>query len=530
MYDLLIKNGLVFDGSLAEPQNLDLAIKNKKIVALGKLKNEKAKIEINAEKRFVSPGFIDLNSDVDHDLSLLEAHEAENLIRQGITTVVGGNCGASLAPLISGSLVSLSKWAKSLNVNVGWRTVAEFFNFLEKKSLPLNFATLIGWGTLRNEITKDEFRSLSSEELAALKTLVNQSLKEGAFGVSFGLGYDSEQAVGISEILEIAQLVKQLNGYLSFHLRNESSGFLASVREVLEVAEKGLISLEISHFKVEGQENFPDFSKALKMIRELNEKEKNGSSDLINFDLFPYDFNIKAASLLLPDWATVEGREVFLKNIHDPVVCQKLKDDLKKKKCLTPDLVIADSGSRWWFAGKTLGEISQNFSLPLEDAFLKLLELCENKVLILTKSLSQENIDQAFLSSYSFVGSDSGIYNLDSAKKGIWVHPRSFGTFPRFLSEYVKEKKLLSWPLALNKITGKAAEKIGFKNRGYLRENYCADVVIFNPEKLKDTATLENPFQYPEGIETVIVNGGIAYQKGLFSRDQYGQIIRKNQN
>lgn len=522
MYDILIKNGEIFDGTGAEVKKTNLAIKNGKIIALGSLKDEKAKIEINAENRFIAPGFIDINNDADHDLSLLKLREAENLLRQGITTIVGGNCGASLAPLISSSLSSIDKWAKTIDFNISWRTVEEFLNFLDKKQIGVNFVTLVGWGTLRSDVTQNQFRPLKKQELEELKSIIKSSLAEGAFGVSFGLGYNLEQAVGWTEIQAIAQFIREKKAFLSFHLRNEAEGLLSSMREILEVVEKEKVSLEISHFRVEGKDNFDSFSEALKMIKKVNE-----NSELINFDIFPYDYNVESLYLILPEWLTIGGREVILKNLHDETVRKKLIEDIKKKKYLYKDLIVADSGERWWFAGKTLEEIAQGFNLSLEDALLKIIELCEKRILVFVKSLSLENVEKGILSPYSFIASNSGIYNLNSGEKGTWVHPRAFGTFPKFLNDYVKVKKLFSWEEAINKITGKVADKIGLKNRGYLKENYWADLVIFNPDKIKDRATLENPFQYSDGMETVIVNGNLSYQRGILSHDLYGKVLRK---
>lgn len=523
MYDILIKNGDIIDGTGAERKKADLAIKNGKIVAIGSLKNEKAKTEINAEGKFVTPGFIDINNKADHDLSLLKMRNAENLLRQGVTTIIGGNCGASLAPLISGSLSFLNKWAKTIDININWRTVAELLNFLSKKQLGVNFGTLIGWGTIRSDITHNEFRPLTKNELEELRFLVKMSLEQGAFGVSFGLGYDLEQAVGLTEIEMVAKEAKEKNALLSFHLRNEAEGFLTSVKEVLEILQRQKVSLEISHLRVIGKDNFADFSEALKMINDNNQE-----TELINFDIYPYDYNIESIYLLLPEWVAIGGREVLLKNLHEPAIRHKIIDDIKKKRYLYQDLVIADSGERWWFIGKSLKEIAQNFNLSLEETILKIVELCEKRILVFTKNISLENVTKGILSSYSFIASDSGIYTLESGKKGTWVHPRAFGTFPKFLNDFVKDKKLFSWEKAIYKITGKVAEKIGLKTRGYLKENYFADIVIFNPEKIRDKATLDNPFQYPEGIETVIVNGGLAYQRGIFSAKNYGKILKKS--
>ncbi|MFA4990893.1 MAG: hypothetical protein WC579_03275, partial [Candidatus Paceibacterota bacterium] len=235
MYDLLIKNGQVFDGQGNPSENIDIGISNDKIVALGCFKNEKAKTEINAENRFVCPGFIDINNNADHYLDIFFSPSAENLIRQGVTTIICGNSGSSLAPLISGSLDFIRRWANPSQLNIGWRQVKEFFDFLDDKRLGINFATLLGWGSLRNEFTKGEFRNLKQKEIDQLKLIVSEGLNQGALGVSFGLGYASERMVGITEILKIAKVVEEKKGYLSFHLRDEAEGLLASVREVIEI-------------------------------------------------------------------------------------------------------------------------------------------------------------------------------------------------------------------------------------------------------------------------------------------------------
>ncbi len=522
MFDLLIKNGKVFDGSGQAAQSVDIGIRNGKIVDIGNFKNETAKTEINAEDRFVCPGFIDIDNEADHYLDVFTLPGADNLIRQGVSTIICGNSGASLAPLISGSLSSIRKWSDLNRVNINWREFKDFLDFFDKKKLAVNFASLIGWGTLRSEFTNGEFRNLTKEELEKLKLMIAQGMKQGALGVSFGLGYASEQMVGISEILEVGRVVKDKSGYLSFHLRNQAEDFLTSIQEVIEVVEKGQLQIEISHFFTEGRPNFENFAEALKMIKKANKE-----IELINFDLFPYDSSAKVLYLILPEWVAIGGREVLLKNINDEITRKKIIEDLKRKKYLYKDILIADSGQHWWFSGKTLEEIAKGFNLNLEEALLKVIEICEDRIVIFTKNLSEKNIENGLKSSYSFVSSNSGFSNIESGKRGVWVHPQTFGTFPKFLGYYVREKKLLSWEEGIHKITGKVAKKTGINDRGLLKKDFWADIVVFNPEKINDNSTLKNPFQYPDGIETVIINGGLAYHKGILREERYGKSVRK---
>jgi N-acyl-D-amino-acid deacylase len=524
MYDLLIKNGQVFDGQGKPSENINIGIRNGRIVAMGHLNNEKARTEINAENRFVCPGFIDINNNADHYLDIFFSPSAENLIRQGVTTIICGNSGASLAPLISGSLDFIRRWANPSQLNIGWRQIKEFLDFLDNKKLGVNFATLLGWGSIRNEFTKGEFRNLKQKEIDQLKLVISQGLKQGALGVSFGLGYASERMVGITEILEIAKAVEEQNGYLSFHLRDEAEGLLASVREIIEIVEKSKLPVEISHFKAEGKPNFDYFKQALEMINKANDSFKK---ELINFDVFPYNISAQSLYLILPEWTEIGGREVLLKNINDEIVKNKILQDLKRKKYLYKKLKIADSGQRWWFSGKTLEEIAKGFNLTPEESLLKIIEICEDKIIIFAEDLSEENIIEGIKNQASFIGSNSGFSNIEKGKRGIWVHPRAFGSFPKFLGYYTREQKLLSWEEAIYKITGKVAQKAGLDKRGLIKEGYYADITVLNPDKIQSNSSFKNPFQYPEGIESVIINGEIAYHKGLLTEERYGKTIRK---
>lgn len=521
MYDFIIKNGLVFDGLGNKPEEESVAVKNGQIVDVGVLSGQKAKIEINANKKFVSPGFIEINSLADRDCSLLYHPEAVNFLSQGVTTVIGGASGASLAPILSGSLDCLEKWVDSRKININWRTVAEFLNYLAEKRLGVNFGMLVSWATLRSEFAKREFRSLNQEEKEKLKFLVEQSLNDGAWGVSFGLGYDEEQVVSIEEILEIADLVKKRNGYLGFSLRDETERFLASLQEVLEIVERGKVSLEIYQLKTVGEYNHLHFRDGLEMIKSVNREQ-----EFINFDISPYNLAITPLLSLLPDWVTIGGRKVFLRNLHDEVIKNKIIQDLKQKKYHYHYLFVAASEKSPWFVGKTIEELAHNFGLSEEEVVLKILEVSGTDITIINKDISEENTKLALESNYSFVSSSSGFSELSSYQS--WISPQAWGTFPKFLAEYVRENKQYSWEEAIFKLTGKPARKIGLKNRGIIKKGYQADLVIFDPEKIEGRANLSNPQQLPVGIDSVMVNGKLAFDKGRVIPMRAGKILQKS--
>jgi len=522
MYEILIKNGLVFDGTGSKGFLADIGISKGKIVEIGPLRHLRGKTEINAEGNYVCPGFIDINNDADHYLSLFELPQFENLIRQGVTTIACGNCGASLAPLIKGSLASIQKWVNPSFFNVDWQTYGEFLNFLERKGLGVNFLSLVGWATLRRDLAGEEFRPLKEGELKRLLSLVEKSLKEGAFGVSFGLGYSHERMVGLTEMIAVANLVKKYNGYLSVHLRDESAKFLESLAEVIEAAQKTGASFQISHLKIIGTPYWDKFDDGLEKIHQAFMDGLN-----INFDVYPYDINAQVLYLVLPEWLTIGGRKALIKNLKDPATRKKALEDLKKNRHLYEKLVIADPGGQWILAAKSLEEIAENEGTSLEETLLRLLEITNDRVIVFSPNISETNMIKALKAKESIIASNSAAYNLASGKKGILVHPRAFGTFPRFLGHYVREQKILTFEEAIHKITGKPALKIGLRDRGLIKKNYWADITIFNPEKIIDKATLKSPFQYPEGIENVIINGSLVYHRGLMEKKLLGQILRR---
>ncbi|MGB9680605.1 MAG: N-acyl-D-amino-acid deacylase family protein [Minisyncoccia bacterium] len=524
MFDILIKKGVVVDGFRNKGEIKDIAIKEGKIVKIDRLKNEKAKIEINAGGLIVSPGFIEINTLADRDFSLIYRPQAENYLLQGVTTVIGGGCGASLFPLITGSLDLLYKWTDYKKININWQKAKDFFETLKNKGLAINFGGLISWANLRSDITNKEFRNLTKGEKEKLKFLIKKTLNEGALGVSFGLGYEDEKVVGTEEILEIAEIVKQFKGYISFNLRDETDGFLTSVYEILEAAKKGDISTEIYQLRVLGKENFKDFKEGLKLIEEIN-KEK----ELVNFDISPYEVIRRPLTTFLPDWAAIGGWSIFLKNIREKVIYQKLIEDLKKKRNLLNDLTISESKNRPIFVGKTIKELAQGFNLSPEETMIKVLAINDGFVSVFSKSISLENLELAIKSPYSFISANSGFYNLvNNNRPSSIIHPESFGAFIKFLKDFVIDKQFYSLEEGIYKLTGKVAQKIGLKNRGAIKTNYWADLVIFSPQKLNSLASFFNPHLPPSGIEAVIVNGKIAYRKGIFENTNLGQIIKRS--
>ncbi|MDO8443655.1 MAG: D-aminoacylase [Candidatus Azambacteria bacterium] len=519
MLDILIKNGTVIDGLGTPAYHADVAIKDGKIQKIGFLGEPSAETTIDATGLYVAPGFIDINNASDRYWTLFSHPNLESHLHQGVTTIIGGNCGSSLAPLTTGEIIlNIQKWADTSKINVGWLSLREFFEETKKKGLLLNFGTLVGHSTMRRGIIRDEFRKLSDKELSQMKELLKSGLKDGALGFSTGLNYSHVKIAPQEEITALVSVLKKGQIY-STHLRNEEEGLHESVLETIETAKKTEAGVEISHFKSVGEKNWPVFEKCLETI------EKAAENLDINFDIYPYDSTATVFYTFLPDWVAVGGRAKLIENLENSELRAKVISELRGKENELKKIVIASGNIDKVFIGRTVDEIAENKGGGIVETVIDLLLASEGKLIGFWPALSEENFIKALKSPLSLIASDGAAYSSADAKEGFLAHPRSFGCFSRILSRYVREKNILSLEEAIKKMTALPALKAGISNRGVIEPDYFADIVIFNPELVKDMATFENPFQYPIGVNTVIVNGRVALSKGQIKNRALGQLL-----
>lgn len=510
--DILIKNGTVVDGVGTPAYHADIAIKDGKIEKIGFLGEPNAKTVIDATGQYVSPGFIDINNASDRHWTLFDHPNLESLLYQGVTTIIGGNCGSSLAPLVGGNIIAtIQKWADIKKINVNWLTLSDFFSELKRKNLILNFGTLIGHATLRRGIVGDEFRELTEKELAQMKHLLSEALSEGALGFSTGLAYSHAKVAAESEIKGLVSVLKP-NQLYSTHLRNEEDKLYESVLETIDVAKKTKIGVEISHFKSIGKENWPLFDKSLETIERAAEEGID-----INFDIYPYTSTATILYTILPDWIAIGGRMKLVENLKNPELKKRVIEEMESQEESFGNIIIASGNIYKTFIGKTVSEISKNQSLGILETIINILIAAEGRLIGFWPSISEENIIKAIKSPLSIVASDGSAYNLADVKEGYLAHPRSFGCFPRILSRYVREKNVISLEEAVKKMTALPALKLGLNDRGIIRSRFSADIVIFNPDTIKDLASFGNPFQYAQGVYSVIINGQIALLSGILS-------------
>jgi N-acyl-D-amino-acid deacylase len=510
MYDIIIKNGLIVDGAGNKPYIGNIAIKNGKIIKVTSKDNGyQADIEIEAKGKVITPGFIDVSNHSDTYLTLFSAPTQKSLITQGVTTIVGGNCGASLAPLISNSAIaSIQKWTDMSNINIDWHTFKEYLTVLENKSFAPNFASLIGYDTVRRGLVGDDNRALTDAELQVMAKLINQSLEEGGIGFSIGLAFSHMQAVDKKELLQLANIIKKHDKILTVHSRNDGEGVVQSIQEIVDIVSTTKVKTHINHLKILGRKNW-------KYAQEVNEILSQSIEDnlTLTFDIFPYTANNTVAYLLLPSWVAVGGRQVLLENLQDSNIRLRLIQEMKSNSYDYNRIIVSDSPMNKSIIGKSIVEIAKNQSLGLEDAVIQLVIASEGRARVIVDSISDKHISQLIGFANSMIGSDSAGYDDNIIKYKSYEHPRSFGAFTKFLQDFVLTGQL-DWQSAIYKITSLPAIIFGLGDIGVIRENMQADILIIDPINLKSCANFQQPIQYSIGIETAIINGEIALKEG----------------
>ena len=520
MYSLIIKNATVYDGTGKPGEALDIAVENDKIVNVDKRLEQGALEVIDAQNLALAPGFIDLQNHSDSYWQIFDNPNFESLITQGYTTILVGNCGASLAPLISEqSMLALQKWHSLEGSNINWSSFKEFLSQLSRKSFGCNLGSLIGYETIRRGVVGDQIRSLEKNELRAVIKILEESLDAGAFGLSSGLSYSHEIIISELELFELAKIIKKHDRLFSIHLRSEGSEVLEATEEALDIARTTEVNLKISHLKVRGQQNFSKFAN---LVSDLETAYHQGIN--AHFDIYPYETIWQVLYSYLPKWAIEGGRQAMLRHFKDPVQRNKILLYLNSLDVKFPEIIVASTANKLSASGKTLGQIAKNLEISSEQAVLELIQNGGSEVLVFEKNLADEQVRELLFHPLSFVGTDGAGFGGKPLEK--LVHPRCFGTAPRFL-KIARESKF-SLESAIKKLTSQPAIKAGIKNRGEIKVGNFADLVIFDPQKIADRATYQNPFQFSEGVRHVFVNGKATVRDGKITKDMPGFILKKS--
>jgi len=518
--DVLINNGLVVDGSGKEGQRRAVAIKGDKIILPEAAAEIEAKHVIDAEGLVVAPGFIDIHSHT--TLGTLTKSQGGSKLSQGITTEITGNCGMFPAPLVeeSGEMelsVRDIDWSPE-----GYRKyLAQFAN----TDISLNLGFYIGHGAIRAAAMGYDDRKPTSAELEKMKQYVAEGMKYGAMGLSTGLGYSPGMFAEIEELVELCRVVAQYGGIYATHMRDEGDGVLDSIDESIEIARQANIPLQVSHLKAVGKQNR---GKVVTALKKLEAAEQAGLD--ISFDFYPYTASSTGLNSQLPNWVHEGGWEKAALRICDPPQRAQIIGEIKPKleaavgwhSIFVSSINSLDNRS---LEGKNLEQIGEIRGQHPVQVMLNLLVEENGHVGMIKFSLADEDVSTVAAHRMSMVGSDGYALPLNDPKNRK-PHPRSYGTFPRVFRLFLREQQLLSLENLVHKMTQAPAIKLKLNKRGVIAEGFFADLVIFDPEKISDMATFDDPHQLSTGIHSVFVNGKKAYELGQFLDPKSGVMIR----
>ena len=520
-FDIIIKNGRVIDGAGNPWFRADVGIQGEKIKKVGSLHGDKANEIIDVAGLIVCPGFVDLHTH--SDLSFLVNSKADSKLTQGITTEMVGNCGNSAAPVTDSGKSFFVRGYEDLGLKWDWNTVAEYMGRLDKMGISLNIATLIGHGTVRASVLGFEARDPTPEELGSMKSLVDAGMKEGAFGLSSGLKYAPGCYAKTDEVVELCKVVQRYRGIYSTHIRNQGDFLIESVDEAIEIGQRSGVPVLISHLKVKMRNNW---GKAGNMLRIIDEAREAGVD--VTFDQYPYLAGQTNSFAITPGWAREGGVNSFLERLKDPAQRKKIEAEIPEHEdwAGAENILIVQFSPDKSYVGKTLEEIAKLRKKTPASTMCDLLLEANGIVPVLIFHMWETDVRDIMTHHVQIVGSDGSSlapYGILGRGK---PHPRSYGCFTRFLGRYVIKEGLMSLEDGIRRMTSLPAQIAGLADRGLIRENMFADLIVLDPKNVLDIATFEEPHQYSKGIEYVFVNGKMAVEKGKFTGQLAGKALR----
>lgn len=497
--DFVLQNATVFDGTGGDGQMVDVGVKGDQIVYVGNIKEAGTAEVLDLSGLVLAPGFIDIHTHLD---PILRLSDCESHLRQGVTTALGGPDGGGVWPL------------------------GTYLDTLEEVGVGMNVGFLVGHNVVRSNIMGLENRAPTTEELNSMKAQIEQGMLEGAFGISTGLKYLPGTFADLDEVVQLSRVAAEHGGFYTSHLREEGLGLMGGVKEAVIIAEEATIPVVLTHHKVVGKPMWGSSTKTLALVDSAREVGLD-----VRIDQYPYTASHTGIGILIPNWAKAGGNGRFRKRIQDPI----LRDSIKKQILFN---IINDRGGadlkrvqfsrvRWEpeLEGKTLHDwaIEEGMEPTLENgAELVMQAQFRGGANCIFHAMSEEDVNRIMQHPYTAIASDGRLNALGDGHP----HPRAYGTFVRVLDKYVKQDSVLSLKEAIRKMTSLPAERMGFNDRGIIAEGYKADLTIFNPQQIKETATFTDPHHYPEGVIFVMVNGKWAIQDGELTKGKFGKVLR----
>jgi N-acyl-D-amino-acid deacylase len=501
-FDVIIRNARIVDGAGGPWYRGEIAIKGDSIVAMGRIIEGTAVRVIDAKDHVVAPGFIDLHTHARR--GIFEVPAAENYLRQGVTTIFEGPDGGSPIP------------------------IGEFLDKVAAAKPGPNFATFVGQGSVRNNVIGSIDRKATPEELARMKEIVRQAMRDGAWGMSTGLYYVPGSFTPTDEVVELAKVAGEMGGIHISHMRDETAKVRDSVRETIRIGEEGHLPTQVTHNKVLGQPNWGASVDTLKLIDDARARGVDVTSDQ-----YPYTASsTSVTAALMPAWSLEGGRKEMLKRLEDSASRQKILEVMvhrirNERGGGDPrNIQISSTDFDASLAGKNLSDITRAAGkepTPENAAAVALSLIEKGSVGGIFHAMSEADVERILRHPATMIASDGEIPIFGKSSP----HPRSYGTFARVLGRYVREKKVITLEEAIRKMTSMPARRVGIRDRGMLQPGFKADVVIFDPATVVDRATFEKPHQYAEGFSYVVVNGVLVIDDGKMTGERPGAVLRR---
>jgi N-acyl-D-amino-acid deacylase len=524
-FDLVLKGGTIVDGTGGAPFPADLGIAGERITAVGEIAATQARRTIDVSGLHVAPGFIDIHTHSDH--SILAYPTADSRVRQGITTELTGNCGSSAAPLPRAAPGARAE-TNEHGVRKDWTDVASYLTRVERTRISVNQALLVGQGTLRANAIGRVDRPLSPDEMRSVVRALEAGLEEGAFGLSTGLEYVPGTYTSADEIVDLARVVARRGGLYSSHIRDEESRVVEAVQEAVDVGRRAGVRVQVSHLKTGGEGNWPKQQVTLELIER---GRRDGIAVLA--DAYPYTAFSTSLDTLVPAWAREGGAPRLLKRLEDSTDRPRLREemiatvkgDIGDWNRIVVSRVVSEKNR--WTVGKDMATVAEEWRMDPADALLRLIAEEEASVSYVGHAMSAANVELVLGSALVMVGSDG--YSLAPTGRAASArpHPRSYGTCPRVLAHYCRERRVFDLPTAIRKMTSLPADQIGLAHRGRIARGKIADLVVFDAAQVKDAATFDDPQRYPSGIPWVLVNGVVVVESGAHTGARPGRVLRR---
>jgi N-acyl-D-amino-acid deacylase len=528
-YDLVVRNGTVYDGTGGEPFAGDVAVVGDSIVTVGDLGSARGRVEVDASGMAIAPGFINMLSWASEDL--LADGRSQGDIRQGVTLEVFGE-GWSMGPLTDSMRVQMLAEQGDIKFDIPWTTLGEYLDLVVAQGSATNVASFVGATTVRIHEIGYMDRPATPEELTRMQDLVRHAMAEGALGVGSSLIYAPANYASTEELIALARAAGESGGMYISHIRDEGRQLLPAARELITIASQANVPAEIYHFKASGRPNWPKLDSLIALV-----DSARAAGLRITTDMYTYPASSTGLNATMPTWVQEGGHDAWVARLKDPAVRQRLLREMRGDAEFDNSFVNAGGADGILLVGfknptlkpltgKTLGEVARMRGTSPEETAMDLVIEDDSRVDCVFFTMSEESVRQKIQLPYMSFGSDAGSKSTEGVFLLAGTHPRAYGTFARLLGKYVREEQLLTLSEAIRRLTSQPAANLKLSRRGRLAPGNYADIVVFDPVTIADRATFDQPHQYATGVSQVWVNGTQVLRDGEPTGAAAGRVVR----